>query len=160
MYVANICLWLPLFCINVGLCLLARETWQSQLAMGTLYSDKYQVWCSALRFKLKDNAIMYWNFSVIYIHIIIGVCFLDDWRCPPLAVDVLMMWMLHWFHGRSKAVLIFWAILMFEEKWGFWKKFHKRIDSNRLNIRWLYNSSVIILMFCLKKIEIYLVDWQ
>lgn len=111
----------------------------------------WQVWCSALRFKLKDNAIMYWNFSIIYIHIIIGVCFLDDWRCPPLAVDVLMMWMLHWFHGRSKAVLIFWAILMFEEKWGFWKKFHKRIDSNRLNIRWLYNSSVIILMFCLKK---------
>ena len=42
-YVANICLWLPLFCINVGMCLLAREAWQSQLAMGTLYSDKYDV---------------------------------------------------------------------------------------------------------------------
>lgn len=42
-YVANICLWLPLSCINVGLCLLAREAWQSQLAMGTLYSDKYDV---------------------------------------------------------------------------------------------------------------------
>ncbi len=31
------------FCINVGLCLLAREAWQIQLAMGTLYSDKYDV---------------------------------------------------------------------------------------------------------------------
>ncbi len=31
------------FCINVGLCLLAREAWQILLAMGTLYSDKYVV---------------------------------------------------------------------------------------------------------------------
>lgn len=31
------------FCINVGLCLLAREAWQILLAMGTLYSDKYDV---------------------------------------------------------------------------------------------------------------------
>lgn len=26
-----------------GLCLLAREVWQSQLAMGMLYSDKFDV---------------------------------------------------------------------------------------------------------------------
>lgn len=33
----------PLFCINVGLVFATREAWQSQLAMGTLYSDKFDV---------------------------------------------------------------------------------------------------------------------
>lgn len=139
----------PLFCINVGLVFASTRGVTESISDGNVVF--WQVWCSALCFKLKDNAIMYWIFSVIYTHIIIGVCFLDDWRCPLLAVDMLMMWILHWFHGRSKAVLIFWAILMFGEEWGFWKKFYKRIDCNCLNIRWLYNLSVIILMLCLKK---------
>ena len=138
MYVANICLWLPLFLYQCGLVPASTRGVAESISDGNVVF--WQVWCSALRFKLKDNAIMYWNFSVIYIRIIIGVCFLDDWRCPPLAVDVLMMWMLHWFHGRSKAVLIFWAILMFEEKWGFWKKsFTKEL----IVIAWILDDCVI-----------------
>lgn len=33
----------PFFVSMWGLCLLVREAWQSQLAMGTLYSDKFDV---------------------------------------------------------------------------------------------------------------------
>lgn len=109
----------------------------------------WQVWCSALRFILKDNVLNFFG----HLHTYNNRSVFSWWLEVPAFsggcandVDVALISWSQWGCFTLLGNIDVWGDMRFLKK-----KFHKRIDSNRLNIRWLYDSLVIILMFCLKK---------